>query len=83
MDPVLGRVVVKRQQLVEVIGDLGGGLGELRSVGGLECPGGGAGVRLVFGAPDLGEGLLRAGVRGLGQGGQDVRCLVELMPTSA
>jgi hypothetical protein len=34
-------------------------------------------VRLVLGAPDLGEGLLRPGVRRLGQRGQDVRRLVK------
>jgi hypothetical protein len=34
--PVLGRVVVERQQLVEVVGDLRDGLAELRPVGGLE-----------------------------------------------
>jgi hypothetical protein len=78
VDPVLGGVVIERQQLVLVVGDLRGGLGELDSVGGLECLDGGAGVRLVLCAPDLGEGLLRAGVRRLGERGQDVSCLVKL-----
>jgi hypothetical protein len=36
MDPVFGQVVVDRRQLVEVAGDLGDRLGELRAVVGLE-----------------------------------------------
>ena len=65
VDPVLGRVVVEGQQLLQVVGDLRGGLGELRPVGGLESLHRGEGVRLVLGVPDLRQGLLRARVRGL------------------
>ena len=83
MGPVLGGVIVEREQLVQIIGDLRGGLRELRAVGGVERLGRLPGVRLVLGAPDRGQGLLRAGVGGLGQRGQDVRRLVSLMPTSA
>src|SRR2546430_4621779 len=36
MHPVLRWVVVEREQLVQVIGDLRGGLGELRPIGGVE-----------------------------------------------
>jgi hypothetical protein len=64
VDPVLGGIVVERQQLVEVVGDLRGGLGELGAVGGLERCDGGEGVLLIFGVPDLGEGLLRSRMRG-------------------
>jgi hypothetical protein len=80
---MLGGIVVEREQLVKVIGDLRGGLGELRAVGGIERLRRGPGVVLVLGAPDLGQGLLRGRVRGLGQRAQDIRCLVKLMPTSA
>jgi hypothetical protein len=45
--PVLGGVVVERQQLVQVVGDLGDGLAELGSVGGLELLDGVEGVLLV------------------------------------
>src|SRR6516164_4334200 len=34
--PVLARVVVERQQLLRIVGDLGGGLGELASVSSIE-----------------------------------------------
>jgi hypothetical protein len=44
VDPVLGRVVVERQQFVLIAGDLRDGLGELGAVGGLELPDRGAGV---------------------------------------
>ena len=74
---MLGGIVVEREQLLSVIGDLRGGLRELRAVGGAECPDRGEGVLLVLGAPDLGQGLLRARVRGLGQRGQDVSRFVE------
>ena len=69
---MLGRVVVERQQLVEIVGDLRDGLGELRPVGALERPGGVEGVGLVFGVPDLGEGLLRPRVRGCRQRPENV-----------
>jgi hypothetical protein len=65
----LARVVEERQQLVLVVGDLRGCLGELGAVSTLEGLDRGPGVVLVLGAPDLGQGLLRAGVGGLGQGG--------------
>ena len=83
MHPVLGRVVVEREQLLQVTGDLRGCLRELRPVGSLERPGGGQGVRLILGAPDLGQGLLRARMRGLRQRSQDVCRFVKLMPISA
>jgi hypothetical protein len=59
---VLGRAVVEREQLVEVIGDLRGGPRELRLIGGIEGLRRGPGVVLV-----LGEGLLRGRVGGFGQ----------------
>src|SRR6266571_3348079 len=57
--PVLGGEVVERQQLVDVVGDLGDGLAELGAVGQLERRHGAAGVLAVLGVPDLGQGLLR------------------------
>src|SRR5206468_11747993 len=66
MDPVLGRVVVERQQLLQVVGDLGDRRGELRAVGGGEGLRGGAGVVGVLGVPDFGQGLLRPGWADLG-----------------
>ena len=57
---MLGREVVKRQQLVQVISDLRGSLGELRPVGALERLRCGPGVVLVLGVPDLGAELSRA-----------------------
>jgi hypothetical protein len=36
MDPVLGRKVVERQQLLDVVGDLGDRLRKLRTIGRLE-----------------------------------------------
>jgi len=56
---VLGRVVIERQQYVEVVGDLRSGFGSLGAVLGGERPRGGFGVLLVLGVPDLGQGLLR------------------------
>ena len=67
VDPVLDGVVVEREQLVQVLGDLRGGLRELGAVADLEGLDRGEGVVLVLGAPDLGQGLLRARVRGLRQ----------------
>jgi len=77
MDPVLGRVVVEREELVEVVGDLGDGLGELCAVGEFERGDRATGVVAVLGVPDLRQGLLRAGVRGLRQRSEDVADLVE------
>ena len=74
---MLGGVVVERQQLLEVVGDLRGGLGELRAVGGVECLRRGAGVLLVLGVPDLAQGLLRPGMGTLGQRTEYVCDLVE------
>jgi hypothetical protein len=39
-------------------------------------------VAAVFGVADLCEGLRRAGMRGLRQGGKDLGDLAELMPNS-
>ncbi len=61
---MLGGVVVERQQLVQVIGDLCSRLRELRAVGRVEGLRRGAGVVLVLGAPDLREGFLRSWVSG-------------------
>jgi hypothetical protein len=63
VDPVFGGEVVERQQLGQVVGDLRGGLGELRPVGGVERLHGVECVLLVFGVPDLGQCLLRPGMR--------------------
>jgi hypothetical protein len=59
---VLGRVVIERQQLANVIGDFRSGLGELCPIGGIEGLNRGPGVVFVLGAPDPGQGLLRARV---------------------
>lgn len=48
MDPVLGWEVVEREQLLQVVGDLRRGLGELRPVRVLERLGRFAGVVLVL-----------------------------------
>jgi hypothetical protein len=58
MDPVLGQEVVERQQDLEVVGDLRGRFGELRTVSGPERCGGVEGMA-VLGVPDLGQRLLR------------------------
>jgi hypothetical protein len=63
MDPVLGWVVVERQQRVEVLGDLRDGLGPLRAVVDRERLGGDLGVLAVGRVVDLGERSLGAGVR--------------------
>jgi hypothetical protein len=75
--PVLGRVVVERQQLVHVVDDFGDRLGELRAVGELERGHRAAGMRTVFGVPDLRQGPLRPRVRGLRQRREDVGDLVK------
>jgi hypothetical protein len=77
MHPVPGGIVVEREQLIHVVGDLRGGRGELRPVDGTEGLHRGQGVLLVFSTPDLRQGLLRPRVRGLRQRGQHVRRLVE------
>jgi hypothetical protein len=63
--PVLRGEVVERQQFAEVVGDLRDGFGEFGAIGQLERGDGAAGVVAVLGVPDLGQGLLRTGVRGL------------------
>jgi hypothetical protein len=83
VDPVLGGVVVKREQLLEIVGDLRGGLGELRPVGGLERPRGVEGVAAVLGVPDLGQGLLRPRMRRFRERTKNIRDLVVVMPISA
>jgi hypothetical protein len=83
MLPVLGGEVVEGQQLVEVVGDLRGGFGELRPVGGLERCRGVEGVGPVLGVPDLGQRLLRPRMRRFRQRPEHVGDLVHLMPTSA
>ena len=57
---MLGRVVVEREQHVQVVGDLRGGLGPLGAELGGERLRRGAGVGLVLGVVDLGQRLLRA-----------------------
>ena len=83
MNPVLGREVVERQQLFDVVADLGDRLRKLRTIGRLELFDRVAGVGLVLGVPDLCERLLRPRVRRLRQRGKNIRYLVELMPISA
>jgi len=83
VDPVLGGVVIERQEHVEVVGDLRDRLGPLRGVVGLERRGRLLRVLTVLGVPDLRKRGLRARLSGLGQGVEDVGDLVELMPTSA
>jgi len=77
VDPVLGREVVDRQQLLDVVGDLRDRLRELRPVGGLERLHGVEGVPAVLGVPNLREGLLRPGMRRLRQRAKYVSDLVE------
>jgi hypothetical protein len=62
MDPVLGREVVEREQLAEIVGDLRDRLRELHPVAGLEGLHGVEGVAAVLGVPDLGQRLLRPGM---------------------
>jgi hypothetical protein len=83
VDPVLGGEVIERQQHLDIVGDLRDGLGKLRPVGGLEGLHGVECVPLVFGAPDLGQRLLRPRVRRFRERPEHVGDLVELMPTSA
>ena len=65
MDPVLGRVVVERQQLVQIVGDLRDGLAELGPVGCVEGFHRVQGVPAILGVPDLRQRFLRPGVRRL------------------
>ena len=83
MDPVLGRVVVEGEQLVQVVGDLGDGFGELGAVGQFERGDGASGVVAVICVPDLGQGALGRRVSRLRQRRQNVGNLVDVMPNSA
>ena len=74
---MLGGVVVEREQHVDVIGDLRGGLGPLDAVLGRERLRRPLGMVPVLGLPDLGQCLLRAGLRGLRQRVEHVSDLVE------
>lgn len=80
---MLGRVVVGREEDVEVVGDLGGRFGPLGAVLGGERFRRGDRMVLVFGGVDLGEGLLRVRVGRLRQRVEHVADLVDLMPNSA
>ena len=77
MNTVLGREVVERQQLLDVVADLGYRLRKLRTIGRLELLDRVAGVGLVLGVPDLCERLLAPRVRRLRQRGKNIRYLVE------
>jgi hypothetical protein len=77
VDPVLGGVVVDREQHLDIVDDLCDGLGELRPVSGLERPDGVVGVPLVFGVPYLGQRLLRPGARRFRQRPEHVGDLVD------
>ena len=55
VNPVLGRELVERQELLDVVGDLRDRLGELRAVGGGERLDRVEGVVAVLSAPDLRE----------------------------
>src|SRR3954452_14943138 len=77
MHPMLGWVVVEREQLLDVVGDLGDRLGKLGPVRGLERFHGVVSVAFVLGVPDLAEHLLRARMRRLRQRSKNLRYLVE------
>lgn len=63
VDPVFGREIVEREQLVHVVGALFGGFGPLRAVGLLERLHRLEGVVAVLGVVDLPHRLLRARLR--------------------
>jgi len=65
---VLAGEVVERQQPVQVVADLVGGLGPLRAELGVESLRRLDGVVAVFGVADLGQHLLRRRLSRLGQG---------------
>ena len=83
MDPVLGRVVIEREEHINVVGDLRrrfgplGPIGDLERLHTLEC------VVFVLGLPDLGQRGPRARLGRFGQAVENVRRFVKLMPTSA
>src|SRR6478672_13023427 len=72
---MLGWVVVEREQLLDVVGDLGGRLGKLGPVRGLERFHGVMSVAFVLGVPDLAEHLLRARMRRLRQRSKNIDIL--------
>ena len=74
------RVVIERQQHVQVLGDLRGRLGPLDPVLGRERPRRLLGVLAVLGSPDLGQDGLRAWLGRLRQGVAHVDDLVEPAP---
>jgi hypothetical protein len=55
VDPVLGGVVVEREEHVDVLGGLRDRFGPLGAVVGLECSDRRQGMVLVLGVVDLGE----------------------------
>jgi hypothetical protein len=75
--PVLGGEVEERQQHLQVVADLRDRLRVLRGVGRLERGDRVEGAAAMLGVPDLGQRLLRCGLGGGGQCGQDVDGLVE------
>jgi hypothetical protein len=74
---VLGREVEEAEELLGVIGDLGHRLGPLDAVVAREDLDGAAGVVPVGRVTDLGQGLARSGLHGLGQAAQHVGDLVD------
>jgi len=82
MHPVLGGVVVEREQLVQVVGDLGDGLGPFGAVVGFERLGSCAGVVVIGGVVDFCECLVRTWTGRLRQGGKDIGELVPLPSTT-
>ena len=83
MQPVLGGEVVEAEQRLEVVAELFGGLGPLRTELVVEGLGGVAGMFTVLGVSHLGEHLLRERLDGLGQGVEDVRGFMHLMKNSS
>jgi hypothetical protein len=83
VDPVLGRVVIERQEHVHVLGDLRDRLGPLGAVVGLERFDRRQCVVLVLGVVDLRERGLRAWVRRLRKGGKNIGADMPLMRNSA
>jgi hypothetical protein len=77
VDPVLGREVVDRQQLLGVVGDLRDGLGPLGAVGLRERLDRLLRVRAVLGVADLLQRLGCARLCGLRQGVRDISGLVD------
>ena len=80
VDPILGGVVVERQQHVDELGDLHDRLGPLGAVVGIECFDRGQGVVAVLGVVDLGQRSFRTWVRRRRQGGKNIGADVEPAP---